>query len=397
MKKILLLVMVSVCTAATLLAAPFEAGGVWYEYETSTHDLCFVCEAPYGEPKPSGDIIIPSQVTYKGETSTVVCITNYAFRDCKNLHSVQIPPSVIRIRNYAFQGSGIREITIPATVQLLQGQVFVGCEELRRVVIEENPYVYAIGEEMFLNCTALEEVVFGQNIRSFGDYCFKGSGIREFTVPNFVEKLGNRCFESCPNLRKFTLEDERIPQTEGQYTWLTVGDYPFMRTNLEEVYIGRNINGYHGFMFGYGAIGGVYCEDALKRVTYAPNLLFVPTFETNYEIEEVTSLCTNPLPLATSGGKLPFYDKVYKNATLYVPEEALGQYQSLSGWKEFKHIEAIKPTGIGEMKSEDRPTPLRGSTRDAVYDLQGRRVSFPLKGVRGSGIYVINGKKFYKK
>ena len=276
------------------LATPFEVNGVWYEYESSGHEFCFVTEAPYGEEKPKGDIVIPDQIEYKGDVSTVVCITNYAFRDCKDLRTVQIPASVQRIRNYAFQGSGLEEITIPATVQLLQGQLFIDCDKLRRVVIEANPNIRAIDAQMFLRCSSLEEVVFYSNIRSFGDDCFKGSGIREFTVPNYIEKIGNRCFESCLNLKKFVLEDEREPQSAFDVTSLYIGDYPFMRTDLEEVYVGRNISGYHGFLYGYGSADNEnYCWNAMKKVTYATNLQYFPPFEMCQEIQEVTSLSTH--------------------------------------------------------------------------------------------------------
>lgn len=365
-------------------AAPFQVNGVWYEYESATHDLCFVTAAPYGEEKPKGDIVIPEQITFNGETSMVVAITNYAFRDCKYLHSVDIPATVQRIRNYAFQGSGIEEITIPNTVTLLQGQLFVDCQNLRRVVIEYNPNIHAIDAEMFLRCTALEEVVFYPNITSFGDNCFKGSGIKEITIPNYITKIGNRCFESCPNLKKFVLEDEREPLSAYDYTWLTVGDYPFMRTSLEEVYIGRNINGYHGFMHGYGATDGEYCEDALKKVTFAAGLQFYPTFETCQGIEEVWSLSADPQPFATSTGSLPFYNKVYENATLYVPSECLEQYKETNGWKEFQQIEPIQTLASKSLKADDK------DKMSDIYNLQGQKVN---GNSAKDKIIIINGKK----
>ena len=216
--------MVTICLG--IQATPFEVNGVWYDYVTSDQKECFVTGAPYGEPKSKGDVVIPSYVEYKGEMSKVVCITNYAFRDCKELVSVEIPPTVNRIYNYAFQGSGIQKITIPSTVT---------------------------------------------------------------------------------------------------------------------------------------------------------------TFEICYEIQEVTSLSTNPQPLATSGGALPFYSNVYQNATLHVPAQALTLYQSTSGWKEFQHIEGDAATGIAISQVDN----LTNSQVD-IYDLQGRKVN----GMRlPDGIYIVNGKK----
>ena len=55
-------------------------------------------------------------------------------------------------------------------------------------------------------------------------------------------------------------------------------------------------------------------------------------------------------------------------------------------------------TGIDEIQNSKFK--VKNEEGCVIYDLSGRKIatgkSFPLKGVRGSGIYIVNGKKFVK-
>ena len=50
----------------------------------------------------SGNIIIPSEVTYDGKIRKVTKIGDYAFYNCNDLINVQIPNTVSMIGNYTF-------------------------------------------------------------------------------------------------------------------------------------------------------------------------------------------------------------------------------------------------------------------------------------------------------
>ena len=55
-----------------------------------------------GDTKYSGDIVIPSEITYNNVTCSVTSIGNYAFYQCSGLTSITIPNSVTSIGNEAF-------------------------------------------------------------------------------------------------------------------------------------------------------------------------------------------------------------------------------------------------------------------------------------------------------
>ena len=59
----------------------------------------------YGQDKYTGDIVIPSSVTYNGVVYSVTAIGYSAFSYCSELTSVEIPATVKLIDTYAFRNS----------------------------------------------------------------------------------------------------------------------------------------------------------------------------------------------------------------------------------------------------------------------------------------------------
>ena len=79
-------------------------------------------------------------------TLAVEKIGKTAFRNKAHVRHVQLPSTLIRIRDGAFRGCGIEEITLPEGTLSLGSEAFAQCENLKQVVIPES--VKDIGENL---------------------------------------------------------------------------------------------------------------------------------------------------------------------------------------------------------------------------------------------------------
>lgn len=127
----------------SVLAYDFVVDRLYYNILSPT-DL--TCEVTYKDINDyntySGKITIPSEVTYKGKTLTVVSIGEAAFFHNENLLSVTIPESIKSIGSSAFQTcSGLTALSIPPSVNTIGYSAFAYCKNLEIIVFEdgENP------------------------------------------------------------------------------------------------------------------------------------------------------------------------------------------------------------------------------------------------------------------
>lgn len=89
-----------------------------------------------------------------------------------NGDSVKIPSNIKEIGPNAFQGSKIKSIYIPSTVEKIDEQAFYDCKKLKEVTIEDG--VKAIGVSAFANCEKLKRVEIPASVTSIGAGVFSG-------------------------------------------------------------------------------------------------------------------------------------------------------------------------------------------------------------------------------
>ena len=116
----------------------FEADGIYY-YNAGDNAVVVVAKDnnPYGNSY-SGDVVIPAEVTYEGQTYVVVEIAPCAFQSCKDLTSIKMPvsPDFKYISDYAFvECEKLTEVDIPEGVWLIGPGAFGGCTSLKTVTL----------------------------------------------------------------------------------------------------------------------------------------------------------------------------------------------------------------------------------------------------------------------
>ena len=296
-KQLLTIIAVLLCSVVAK-AYDFKVDGIYYNI-ISAGD--FTAEVTSGDNKYTGDVIIPSTVTYKSKVLTVTSIGDYAFENCSELTSVVIGNSVTSIKYYAFRGcSGLTSVEIGNNVTSIGIGVFNGCTSLKDLRIEdgegtlsleynssrkglfydcplETLYLgrdlsystsYNYGHSPFYdNKRTLTSVTIGNSVTSIGSYAFEGcSGLTSIEIPNSVTSIGIGAFSGCTSLK-----DLRIEDGEGtlslEYNGSSMG--VFYNCPLETLYLGRDLSYSTSASDGYSPF---YNKTTLTSVTIGNNV-----------------------------------------------------------------------------------------------------------------------------
>ena len=125
----LILTAIALMLSLSASAFDFYVDGIYYNITSSTSP--YIAEVTRGNTQRayySGEVTIPSNVTYDNITYSVTSIGDAAFYECSGLTSVTIPNSVTSIGESAFSDcTGLTSVTIPnLTISLARYRHFGG-------------------------------------------------------------------------------------------------------------------------------------------------------------------------------------------------------------------------------------------------------------------------------
>ena len=387
----------------------------------------------------TGDIVIPSEITYEGKVYNVTNIGENAFALCEGLTSITIPNSVTNIGDVAFINcAGLTSITIPNSVTSIGDCAFGSCYGLTSVTIPNS--VTTIGELTFYRCSSLTSITIPNSVTSIGNSAFSGcrglnsmtvesenttydsrdnchaiietanntliAGCKNTIIPNSVTSIGKSAFSGCSGLTSITIPNSVTSIGDQAFidcfglTSITIpnsvtsiGRAAFEHcSGLTSVTIGNSVTS-----IGESAFSLCY---SLTSITIPNSVTVIDhgAFSGCYSLTSVTignsvtsiggdafwdcSCLTsvtvlNPIPVTIWGYE--FSNQA--NITLYVPKGSKEAYQAADYWKEFKEIIEIDVTGIDKITNNKK-------NNSTIFTLDGKRIDKPQKGIN-----IINGKK----
>lgn len=244
--------------------------GVSYNLSSDAETKSAFVISSQGEPY-SGDIVIAEEVSYDGDTYTVVGISDRAFyetaitsvvipntvssieyrafSECSQLTEVVLPGSVNLIRELAFYSSGLQRLTLEyGERELYIGEDAFQYSQLSEVYIDRERFrnggsawsglfhanvatfgshVTTIPEAVLQNCE-LDKLTFLGDVTFIGGSAFRGTRLpADFTLPAHLQGIGVRAFERCTMPESLVL-----PITLNE-----IGGFAFNASTLTNVYV----------------------------------------------------------------------------------------------------------------------------------------------------------------
>ena len=371
-----------------------------------------------------------SSITLPGSISS---IEMGMFENCFNLTSITIPNSVTSIESSAFTGcSKLTSVTIPNSVMSIGKEAFEWCSNLTSMIVESNNVYYdsrnncnaiietstntliagcnntiipnsvaSIGNNAFFGCSGLTSISIPNSVTSIGDYAFSHClGLTSISIPNSVTSIGSRAFSSCSGLTSIMVEESNsiydsrdncnaiietatntliagCKNTIIPNSVASIGNNAFFGcSGLTSISIPNSVTSIGDYAF-------YYCKGPTS-VTIPNSVISIGerTFDETY-FSTVISLRVEPTAITgrTSYNRT-FSTETFDYATLYVPNGTIEIYKATEGWKDFANIVEGTPAGITSVTLE-KETP-----NAPIYDLNGRRLTEPQKGIN-----IIGGKK----
>ena len=282
-KQLLLIVMMLLPMVAS--ADAVEIDGIFYNLVTKVQQA----EVTSNPNKYSGNIIIPSSITYENVKYDVISIQDRAFYWCQSLTSIIIGNKVKTIGREAFGScSSLTDVTISNSVLSIKEAAFSNCNRLTTLKISDleswcnisfgdydaNPLMCA--HRLFLNDEEITDLSIPNSVTSIGNFAFVGfTSMKSLSIPNSVTSIGKRAFMQCTAINSVS-----VPNSV-----MSLGEYAFQGcSSLNSISFSNNLT-----EISEGACN--YCT-SLSTITIPNNITDIG----NYAFEKCDALISIIIP-----------------------------------------------------------------------------------------------------
>ena len=195
----------------------------------------------------SGDLSLPSVVSYGGKDYRVTTIQSSAFLSCVEIKALTIPSTIKYIESGAFENCvNMKKLVLETGDNILDihGSAFKNCK------IEESEIGRNITNSIFKNCNTLKSVVLN-SIAVIPSFAFYGCSELSSVKYDNVNKIDSYAFENCVKLTSFDF---------SSITYL--GDESFSNTGIESVVLSNEL-----YYLGNRAFSGTPITNAIIKGT----------------------------------------------------------------------------------------------------------------------------------
>ena len=326
--KQLLLFFITLLTL-TASADAVEIDGIWYNLVGKSKTAKVTRNPSVSEYTGcySGNVIIPSKVTYESIEYSVTTIGDGTFKGSYGLTSISIPNSVVSIGDEAFQGcSGLTSLVIPNSVTSIGIWAFHNCTGLTSLILSNG--ITSINGSTFRNCSGLKTLTIPNSVTTIDNYAFMDcTSLTSITIPNSVTRIGNSVFYNCSKLNSVVLSNN--------LTYIGVNAF-YGCIGLISINIPNSVN--EIFLEAFSG-----CSN-LTTVTIGTgiNNIYSNSFANCDELTDVYCFAESA-PTTVSDA----FDNSYVNfAKLHVPSTSVSSYSSAAPWSGFGTIDAITSEDI---------------------------------------------------
>lgn len=290
------------------------------------------------------------------------------FAGCNKLEKVHVPEGLKRIHSYAFAYcSSLTAFDVPAQTDSIGNGVFNACSALNAISVSPQNTKYTSIDGILYNKTGTQLITYpaGQTALSFTlsdkviricqDAFFGNTCLQYVYIPNSVQEIGSRAFNSC-----VSLDSVRLPESLTE-----IPDYTFYKCQ---------------------SLRSIQIPAAVKRIGTA-------AFYNCQNLASIRCEAINPPVI-----DLLTFNFVPTDIPIYVPQESINRYKEAEYWSTFSNYQGIQ-TGICNMNFSKDITFNQGllhnpnSLSIQIFDTSGRLVyqgSETTIHLSEKGIYLIH-------
>lgn len=195
-------------------------------------------------------------------------IPKWAFGQNTSLKTITLGSKIKKIDANAFTTTALGNITIPATVESIDGTAFLNCTEMENIYVNEKNTKYTSIEGVLYTKDKKTLLTYptGKRIVNYtipngtvtiGESAFQGATLKTVKIPTTVTTLEDWCFSLCKNLTTVT-----IPSSVTKY-----GDGPFYECeNLTSAYVKSSANLAYSMFMNCTKLATVELNDNIKAI-----------------------------------------------------------------------------------------------------------------------------------